>query len=175
MNWQDFATKYLEQEGTPHYEGSLLSLDPGGTTGWAYFKNLEMITCGQLDTNEVGQSFEEIQKLCQQYSIFELVYEDYRVYKWKAKQHAGSQLHTTRVIGAIESVCHVNNIGWINQPANVAKGFCTDKRLKDWGLWIEGQKHARDAIRHACYYILFGGRDKWHQKAQTQKNQKTVG
>lgn len=36
----------------------------------------------------------------------------------------------------------------VQQPSQ-AKSIVTDARLKDWGLWIKGQKHVRDAIRHA--------------------------
>lgn len=35
------------------------------------------------------------------------------------------------------------------QQASEAKGSITDDRLKDWGLWVRGKRHGRDAIRHA--------------------------
>lgn len=36
-----------------------------------------------------------------------------------------------------------------NTPAD-AKKVITDQRLKAGGLWVRGQQHARDAIRHAA-------------------------
>lgn len=36
----------------------------------------------------------------------------------------------------------------VMQSASQAKSVVTDDRLKDWGLWVKGQQHARDAIRH---------------------------
>lgn len=44
-------------------------------------------------------------------------------------------------------------LGITYQSAAQAKGVVTDKRLKSWGLWVPGQQHARDAIRHAVTYL----------------------
>jgi len=64
---------------------------------------------------------------------------------------------TTRVIGCIETLCIVNGIHDITkQPAHIAKSFCTDKKLKDWGFYQKAHRHANDAIRHGAYYLLFG-------------------
>lgn len=35
----------------------------------------------------------------------------------------------------------------MQQPSS-AKTSVTDKRLKDWGLWMPGKPHANDAMRH---------------------------
>ena len=86
--------------------------------------------------------------------------EEYRVYRWRAKQHAGSDLLTARIIGGIEMACSAllgyGHIPIIKQPAHVAKNFVSDDKLQAWGFYERGQKHANDAIRHACYWQLFG-------------------
>jgi hypothetical protein len=84
-----------------------------------------------------------------------VVMEDYKVYSWKTKDHAFAGLHTPRLIGALELVCFDLGIPLYKQMAVQAKGFCTDDKLQAWGLWQEGMRHARDAIRHALYYLLF--------------------
>lgn len=90
-----------------------------------------------------------------------VVFEDYKVYGWKTDQHAWSGLHTPRLIGALETLLGVvHGIPFHKQMAHVAKGFCTDEKLTQWGYYAKGQRHARDAVRHACYYILFGGQTK---------------
>ena len=38
--------------------------------------------------------------------------------------------------------------------AQQAKGFVTDAKLKEWGMWDIGHKHARDACRHCVYYLV---------------------
>jgi len=35
------------------------------------------------------------------------------------------------------------------QTAGLAKSQCTDARMKEWGGWIVGSDHRRDALRHA--------------------------
>jgi hypothetical protein len=58
-------------------------------------------------------------------------------------------------MGAIEYIAFDQELQLHKQMANLAKGFVTDKKLHDWGLYQIGKQHARDAIRHAVYYLLF--------------------
>ena len=44
--------------------------------------------------------------------------------------------------------------------AQQPKGFCTDDKLSAWGLNPTGLKHARDAVRHLTFQLLFGGSQK---------------
>ena len=45
-------------------------------------------------------------------------------------------------------------VRFIYQSASQAKTTCTDDRLKLWGLYDRSSgPHARDAIRHAYYYL----------------------
>lgn len=39
------------------------------------------------------------------------------------------------------------------QQPGQAKGFCTDDRLRDFGLWVRGKEHERDAWRHFAFFI----------------------
>lgn len=175
MTFEELAEKLASQKGEAPFRGSLLSFDPGKTTGYAVFQDLKMISAGQLDTDELGPSFKIFMELFQQHEPVICVVEDYRVYKHKQKQHAWSELHTAKLIGVIEgaAAAYEDIERVIKQPAFVAKGFCTDAKLQEWGLYLRGQKHARDAIRHGCYHILFGGTDKWHKPKNG--NQSTVG
>lgn len=149
----------------------ILALDPGHTTGWALFEGCDLEASGQLDTSDIAKAVKAFEFLMDDNPDV-VVLEDYRIYKWRQKQHVGSDMLTTRVIGCIETVAiqhFVNTI--IKQPAHVAKGFCTDAKLKDWGYYHTGQRHARDAIRHGCYFILFGA----VQKKDRNINTTTVG
>ena len=38
------------------------------------------------------------------------------------------------------------------QPAD-AKGIATNERLREWGLWLVGMAHGRDAMRHAVVFL----------------------
>ena len=138
-------------------EATVLAFDPGHTTGWALFRSAMLVDSGEISTHSIEEVLENAMPLISDNEPWVVVMEDYRVYKWRAKHHVGSELLTVQVIGALAMLCvqlQVNDI--IKQPAHIAKGFCTDKKLKEWGYHIPGKRHARDAIRHGCYYLLFG-------------------
>jgi hypothetical protein len=85
----------------------------------------------------------------------QVVVENYQVYKWRMKEHVGDTLHTPRLIGCIETLCALNSIRPTKQLAQNAKRFVTDEKLKAWDMYVKGRPHARDAIRHGIFYILF--------------------
>lgn len=132
----------------------LVALDPGETTGYAYFHNGELAEYSQLPTHRVRKSIPILQKFIKDTTDL-VVYEDYKVYGWKTESHAWESLHTPKLIGAIEAVCYITNTPTFTQMAQQAKQFVTDQKLKDWGYYYEGLRHTRDAIRHGCYYMLF--------------------
>lgn len=135
----------------------IICFDPGHTTGWAFFEGTKLTAAGQINTKPIEEAVINITDLLDMYTPDMVVFEDYRVYKWKTEHHGGSELLTTRVIGCIETLCIQKQIyPIIKQPAHTAKGFCKDSKLKEWGLYIVGERHARDAIRHGCYFLLFG-------------------
>ena len=153
MDFLTFLNK--AQSGPPPKH--LIALDPGETTGYAVFVGGELKQCGELDTETLKVGLPAIQELIDQSPIewCRIVYEDYRIYSWKTEQHTWSGLHTPKLIGGIEALAYVKGIPTFTQMAQVAKTFCTDEKLRTWGLYQKGQRHARDAIRHGCYYQLF--------------------
>jgi len=154
-----------------HRYRSILAFDPGHTTGWAYFFDATLMDAGQIDTTSIFNCIDNAQPLFHSHRPEIVVMEDYRVYKWRQKQHVGSEMLTTRIIGSLETQAiqdFTNHV--VKQPAHVAKGFCTDKKLKEWDMDKPGMRHARDAIRHGCYYILFGA-----VRAEDQHGGVTVG
>lgn len=135
----------------------IVALDPGETTGYALFVGTELISSAQIPSGSlVTTAGHRILKLLKQYKPSQVVMEDYRVYKWREKQHAWSALFTPRLIGAIEMLCSLEGIPVHKQMAQQPKQFCDDVKLKTWGLYVASSPHARDAIRHGSYYILFG-------------------
>ena len=88
-----------------------------------------------------------------------VVMEDYKVYGWKTDQHAWAALHTPKFIGSIVALCYIHQIPYHMQMAQQAKGFCSDEKLEGWGYYDRGMRHARDAVRHGCYYTLFNEED----------------
>lgn len=142
----------------------LLALDPGETTGYAVFENGMLTTIGHrklgMTDNKKTLDFEPVVELISDYFPNIVVCENYRIYAWKVNQHTWADLITPKLIGAITYRCSYMNLPLVFQAAQEAKGFVTDKKLKEWAYYYKGS-HARDAIRHGAYYLLFnkGGMD----------------
>lgn len=134
----------------------ILALDPGETTGVAVFENGQLVDASQLDTSTVTPTgVDALLPILEELQPDLVVYEDYRVYGWKSDTHAWSGLHTPQFIGAIKTLCHLQGIPTYTQMAQQPKQFCTDKRLKEWDYYLPSKKHARDAVRHGTYFMLF--------------------
>lgn len=142
------------------FEGTLLALDPGETTGVAAFGCVKdeatLVHGGQIKTWPITECVANLTKLLDDIKPDCVVFESYQVYEWKSDSHSWSQIPTVQVIGSIQTLLIQRNIPYYTQTAQVAKGWCTDAKLEEWGYWLKGLRHARDAIRHGCYFLLFG-------------------
>jgi len=138
-----------------HPLGTLIAVDPGETTGYAIFIDTHLRYYVQIASKDIWEVAKWLETFTKKFHPKVIVVEDYRVYSWRAKQHTWSDLFTPRLIGGLEVLCGMHDVPLIKQQPQVAKGFCTDDKLKSWGFWVKGQPHVRDAIRHGCYYILF--------------------
>lgn len=135
----------------------LLCLDPGKTTGWCLFEDGKLTRWGQVPEcyDERNIDVTGLTNLFKELDPDFILYEDYRVYSNKLDRHSFSPVMTVRLLGVIETYCQMNGIPSHKQMATTAKNFCTDAKLEQWGFWQTGMRHARDAIRHGCYFLLF--------------------
>ena len=159
--WSYMALTYNELlqriRGDKKIPERLLCLDPGKTTGWCLFEQGKLTRWGQVDNCYDDNNIDAtgLLTLFQEVNPDFIVYEDYRVYSNKLDRHAFSPVMTVRLLGAIETYSQMNGIKTHKQMATTAKTFCTDEKLEQWGFWQPGMRHARDAIRHGCYFLLF--------------------
>lgn len=158
LSFNDLRTK--SQPVEKRWTGTLLSLDPGHTTGYSLWEvttdKVTMIDANQLLTwKDDDIRLNTFNGLLHKYEIDHVIYESYQVYDWKVKDHSWSQVPTLQVIGGIKILLQQRIISYSSQTAQVAKQFCTDEKLEQWGFYREGLRHARDAIRHGCYFLLF--------------------
>lgn len=123
----------------------LLSLDPGGTTGWSLWRlsdtePLTYIMSGQISNGVRG------------------------FIEWWADKPLEPDIvvaETFRLDGRtprpdvtplkIEGALAVLFPDWHGQP-NTMKVHATDAFLKANGFWLPGKQHARDSVRHALAY-----------------------
>jgi hypothetical protein len=148
------------KKGLRPFTGRLLALDPGETTGWSLWENNGLVDCGQKKTWPLTHAIDSFQELLTLHPTI-IVFESYQVYEHKLEEHTWSRVPTIQVIGCLKTLVLLHGrvfgqIPYTTQTAQVAKGFCTDDKLKQWGFWQQGMRHARDSIRHGAYYLLFG-------------------
>lgn len=131
-------------------EKLILAFDPGGTTGYAYISfsvnNLTLIESGQIpgglqgfiawwkDKEPLGSKNPII--VCESFTLREGI--------------RGVNLDPCYVIGALEVLSGDEEV--VYQPPN-HKVFCNNDVLVNLGMWLRGQQHARDAVRHAIAYL----------------------
>jgi len=146
-------------------------LDPGETTGWAFFKDGHLSQFGQIETVDEDKQprWTFLDDLFKRMQPTYVVCEDYRVYAHKLERHANSQVVTLRLIGGIDYMCWNDarsnsqtllSIPICYQMATQHKSFITDDRLKDWGFWLPNMKHSRDAVRAGLYFLIVTNRPK---------------
>ena len=172
MTFEELLLKHRGVDYTP--PETLLCLDPGFTTGVAVFTNGKLTHWEQVTTITDYKTTPHLQwdnllDLFARIKPTKIVCEDYRIYTHKLDQHNFSGVDTLRLIGGIDMLAQVGYpiavdarvlemnlpVSITYQMASMAKGFCTDDKLKHWNYWQPGMKHSRDAIRHGCYYMLF--------------------
>lgn len=139
---------------TARFEGRVLAIDPGETTGWATFEACDLTQAGQFPVNDL----EAFDTFVTDHRPDVMVIENYRVYASRAAQHVGSEVNTAQYIGILKFLGGMYQIPIALQMAHQAKGWVSDARLHQLGLFQTGHRHANDAVRHGVYWLLFG---KW--------------
>ena len=131
-------------------EQVLLTLDPGGTTGYTVMivsddTEVEVVRQGQIKDGLKGfldfhwDVLEDIKIdkiVCESFSLREGIY--------------GADLTPVSIIGALEALYPTTEI--IYQEPKL-KPLCDDERLKRLSLHIPGKPHMMDAVRHGIIYL----------------------
>jgi len=152
--------KLRQQVKKSDFYGCVLAMDPGETTGWALLEcqshHTLLINQGQIDSWPLEVGVPSLEGLIKDVAPDFLVYEAYHIYAWRSNEHKFSEVPTLQIIGAIKTLSVQQGVMVGCQTAQTGKAFFTDDRLKSMNLYVEGQKHARDALRHACQFVTFG-------------------
>lgn len=147
-----------------YYVGTVLALDPGETTGWSVLAvgntslggGIKLLDQGQYKSWPIEDGLKSLTEIVFEYLPDFIVFESYHVYAWRLNEHTFSEVPTIQLIGMIKTIALQRSINFGEQTAQTGKAFFTDKRLESLGILFEGQKHARDSLRHACQFITFG-------------------
>ena len=147
---------FFEKVGKDLKDKKILAFDPGEMTGWALMQSGQLLDCGQIPTTtDSWEHMHDWESLIKSMAPEICVYETYRVYGHKSDDHKWSDIMTLQNIGVLKYFLGKYQIPHITNLAATAKGFVTDKKLDAWGFWQRGERHSRDAIRHAIYTAIF--------------------
>lgn len=147
-----------------HDDLSILTLDPGGTTGWLFAIGTQPFTTGEIGPEE---HHVELAKFLQYTNNvakyngteFVVICEPFE-YRKSDEEREKIEYISAEYVGVTKYYCRFNNVTYIEQQASTVKQFFTDEVLKDLGVWVPGSRHRRDAIRHYFYYRTFTLNDK---------------
>lgn len=130
----------------------ILSVDPGGTTGVAWYQRglpaeavpaSQQILGGHLGFVEwfiEGETDVWTEIVCESFI--------------PRPGALSFQPDASYIIGYLSMWSHVNGVSFKLQSPAQAKSFMTDAKLRAAGWWVKGQDHARDALRHLGTYLV---------------------
>lgn len=130
----------------------VVSLDPGGTTGYclAYIGEPKRIflSYAQHAWRE-GQLWDALIKLEPDWLICES-------FEYRQQSRAGLDLTPAHLIGVVRLYVEIMGCKLQMQTAATGKGHFTDKKLKDMLIYERAYSHGRDALRHFLQWFNFG-------------------
>jgi hypothetical protein len=132
----------------------LLSIDPGkgsrDSIGWAVFNDSNgLAKMGQATLEEFVALLESLE------GITRVVFEEYRIYAKRLKQHTNSKVETIQTIGMIKSWCMRNKIPFTEQRADIlgaAQNLFQIKLPEDHDV-----SHQISALLHGMYFLYMNG------------------
>lgn len=138
-----------------------LSIDPGGTTGFAWLVEAEpgqfMFGGAQVSGRYEAERFVREAVLGWPMGLVGMgqgctvIIERWDV---RANTHQLTNQDDPRyIIGWVDGFCHHEDIPYHEQKPAQAKKFATDPALKRVGWYLPGQDHARDAARHLLTFL----------------------
>jgi hypothetical protein len=145
--------------------GVIVAVDPGGTTGIAWWKPNAPEGTSHYGTEQVPACDTEggLRSLLYHVGVWlaeatpaYLVVERFEFRQEDSQMRSKIDYTAAEVIGALRAlVCDRQGVTLVKQGAAQAKGFWTDDKIQKLALWVPGQKHAMDAMRHLLAHRLF--------------------
>lgn len=125
----------------------LLAFDPGETTGVAEFAEGELINYFTISESDLLQLF-DLNGLPWHWSADHWVVESFIARPGK------TNLTSMRIIGLLVGMAQLLTVPIHYQTPAKGKGFFTDERLREFGLYVTN-RHCRDAVRHGAHFLYF--------------------
>jgi len=127
----------------------VIAIDPGKTTGFAYWYGSEVVADQEPDQVEFCTRLERYLEIrCPGVVVIER-------FVINVKTVGNSQAPwSLELIGVARYLAAKHNCEFVIQTPADAKRFMSDERLKNLGWWQKGKVHANDALRHLGLYLV---------------------
>lgn len=139
------------QSYTCHEPFVILSIDPGGTTGYAIGEVIDN-SFRFVDCGEAKLSPADLFGLCECLGPLYVVAESF---EFRQQKHR-IVLDSRNLLGVLELWTTLRNRHFCTQSAATGKAYFTDDKLKQGNVYKIGAQHARDATRHLLHFVTFG-------------------
>lgn len=127
--------------------------DPGDTTGYAVWVDDTLVDMGQVSMEDIPQKWQEIKG---KFGVpTHVVVEDYRLFKHRAVQQAGSQMKAPQGIGSLRTLASLEKAEFKLQPAS--NKVAAKKQFRVTIPSDHSQSHQWDAYLHGASYMLMQG------------------
>jgi hypothetical protein len=144
----------------------IISLDPGGTTGFA---------CGELDEIQgllKVRSSQDKWSHSVLYAQLSIAHPDWIVcesFEYRNRARAGLELISCELIGVVHLYVQQYKCELTMQTASTGKGHFTDEKLKADGLYKTSTPHGNDATRHLLHWFVFGPGYQFNKQGYTKQ------
>jgi hypothetical protein len=129
----------------------ILSLDPGGTTGYAFIAYSEHTQPVMLSWGQIPDGHQGFIKWWREGGIEFAVGSTIVCESFTLREGVpGVNLEPCYVMGALEALTRRKEVVY-QKPT--FKAYCDNDALKRLGFYLVAQQHARDAVRHAVAYL----------------------
>lgn len=133
----------------------LLVFDPGKTTGIVYFENGVPRKSHQINLDDLDEFLELNYELTFRAAEHGTVlYENFKLFSWKAKQQSGSAMEASQAIGMIRSFARRTKSSIYDQSPQIkpiAYKWAGVNKPKD-----HSKSHYLDAYVHGVYWMVKG-------------------
>ncbi len=147
----------------------VVALDPGATTGVCVVRNKLRpwsFEVAQLGPQDHHLALVTLMRLLKPEVIICESFEN--------RSQESAILASREYIGIVKMYLQMSRSRGVWQSASTGKKFWNDEKLRRYGLWVPGQKHSRDAIRHYCYFRTFSEKDQSLISVQKQTDNPVV-
>lgn len=129
----------------------VLAVDPGGTTGLAtWFANEPLYPTPVWNAwaTPIDDAMIEVHNMLSDEGIDLCIFESFHISSNTLKKGRDGPMDAIEFIGVGRYLARILEVEFITQSPSEAKSFATDQKLKQYGWWVPGVDHPRDASRH---------------------------